>query len=144
MELDTLIDRVRGLDGPDREVDALVDATLRIGGKGMREKAPWAWKNFPVWHPSKQRGMCEVAHSDGTGGLCWSSHPFTSSIDAVVALIERELPEGCWRVDDDCNNERTYAVATVGTHRAAEVDAVYGETAPLALLLAFLTAMKEK
>lgn len=138
-DIDTLIERVRGLEGPSREVDAAIDATLRVGSKSMHEQAPWAWKNFPIWQPSNQRGMCEVAHSNGKGGLCWDSQPFTASLDAVVALIERELPPG----DFDMWSRGGSTKAEVYWSEDESAKAVHKSRA-IALLLAFLTAMKEK
>lgn len=58
--LDTLIERVRGLEGPDREVDG------------------------EVWR---------CIHGDAPRGLKYGNVPkLTASLDAVVSLIERELP----------------------------------------------------
>jgi len=73
------------------------------------------------------------------GGLSWVVPPaYTASLDAVVSLIERELPHGYdlwaregssvamiyWSEDDGCK-------ATA-------------KTPALALLLAFLTAIKDR
>ena len=87
-DLRKLLDRCERAEGGERELDAEIDALLRIGTPKME---PWAWANFPVWRPARN-GSVEVVHSDGSGGLNWQSQEFTTSIDAAVALVDRVLP----------------------------------------------------
>lgn len=82
-EIEALLERVRGLKGPDREVDEalaamVADATLEVQFNG---------------HRAYHRGGFWI--SIGEGGLI---PPYTASLDAVVGLIERELPNYWWGV----------------------------------------------
>lgn len=90
-----LIARLEKAEGPSREIDALIDAQLRLGPP--KEPRPrWIWDNFPHWRPSKDAGRCEVVHDDGTSGVSWTSPSITASLDAVIALTEKMLPG--WRM----------------------------------------------
>jgi hypothetical protein len=100
--IDNIIERVRGLTGPDREVDAVV---------------------FEFF-----------------GGLSWVVPPaYTASLDAVVSLIERELPSYRWQ----CGNDGP-GISAFGFVGRDDEPAHLGETPALALLLAALTAIKER
>jgi hypothetical protein len=61
---------------------------------------------------------------------------YTASLDTIVGLIERELPEWRWYVDN-----RTAAVWPDGTYDESSVGA---STPALALCIAFLRARAEK
>lgn len=90
-----IIERLEDTDGPDRWLDARIDAALRIGSLKMQGQGyNWAWDNFPNWrHHLNAAGMCGVMHENGDLGLIWDSQPFTASIDAAIALVERVLPK---------------------------------------------------
>lgn len=95
MTIEELIERLEKAEGPDRWVDARIDAMFRIGSAKMQGDGTgydWAWDNFPVWaHHKQARGRCGVQHDNGDLGLIWDSMAFTSSIDAAVALAEKVL-----------------------------------------------------
>ncbi|NTG00050.1 hypothetical protein G6L30_07940 [Agrobacterium rhizogenes] len=101
-KLEELIDALEKATGPDRWLDAKIDAALRVGTVKMRGGGyEWAWSNFPVWaHHKQHQGMCGVQHANGDLGMIWDSLPFTSSIDATVALVERMLPEWAWYIEN--------------------------------------------
>lgn len=112
--LDTLIERVRGLEGPNYEIERQIfemfDSELY--------KAQFPALRVPT---------------------------YTVSLDAVVDLIERELPcciNTHWCPESELCNARLVNWRWTW----ADNSTVYAEakTLPLALLLAFLTAMKEK
>jgi hypothetical protein len=104
MTIEELIERLEKSEGPDRWVDARLDAIFRVGSKKMQEPGyDWAWDNFPVWaHRKDIRGQCGVQHDDGNLGMVWDSLPFTASIDAAVELCNRVLPGWAWRVATCC------------------------------------------
>jgi hypothetical protein len=81
--LDALIERVRGLEGPDRETDAEVDVAV-FGGETVWTPTRYTNEQFPASRrPSKHH----------VGGFENEHVPtYTASLDAVIALIERELP----------------------------------------------------
>jgi hypothetical protein len=82
-DLRALAERAESGSGADRELDALIDAALRIGPKGLPD---WARANFPIWR-GRPDGQTEVVHTDGTGGLHWESPAFSASIDAARQLL---------------------------------------------------------
>lgn len=122
--LTTLIDRVRGLTGPDREVDAMI------------------YHCFPSYvddrgHTFLSRDIDAqiVVYVKTENGTVSPPVPaYTASLDAVVSLIERELPGHGWFVD---------SANCAGVHEFGG-PVQRGNTPALALLLAFLTAMKER
>lgn len=83
---DEIIARLEQATEGSQELDAEIDASLRIGKTNLPE---WAWANFPKWR-ARPDGRVEVAHDDGRGGLSWQPHPYTTSIDAALSLV----PEG--------------------------------------------------
>ena len=111
--LDTLIERVRGLTGPDREVDAVV---------------------FEFF-----------------GGLSWVVPPaYTASLDATASLIERELPGYSWGTQKTISGLGFATITRADSHHnwfhgcCSFCRTATAETPTLALLLAFLTAIKER
>ncbi|CAH1657459.1 hypothetical protein CHELA1G11_13048 [Hyphomicrobiales bacterium] len=123
--------------GADRELDARIDAVLRAGKASMRDSSPWAWLNFPTWrHHDQAAGMCGVVHDDGSFGMVWDSEPFTSSLDATIALVERVLPGHQinlhWYI--------VHAEASIGSASHPLAQAV-APTPPLALLTALFRAL---
>ncbi len=94
-DLTSLIEKLEKAEGPDRWLDAKIDAALRIGSIKMQGDGSgydWAWEKFPVWaHHTQARGMCGVRHESGDLGLVWDSQPFTSSIDAAAEQLKQLL-----------------------------------------------------
>lgn len=100
MTIGEIIEKLKNADGPDRWLDAKVDAAMRVGTAKMRNGGyEWAWDNFPVWsHHKRAAGMCGVQHDNGDVGLIWDSLEFTASVDAAIVLVERVLPG--WRIEN--------------------------------------------
>lgn len=77
MDLNELADRVEALDGPDREIDALIAAACRMGAEA------WAWaENYPDWE----------GRSDGRvylerGGPSFAAYAYTASIDTATSVF---------------------------------------------------------
>jgi len=137
-DLSALIERVRRLEGPDREVDAEICRLLE----------------FPV-----ADGAIDPSRKDDVA-------PFTASLDAVVDLIERELPGWAWKVGTCCvsddawlvpdfnspvHGERLKRELPFDTLKAGDlwdigidIDQRPSGRPAIALLLAALTAIKEK
>lgn len=122
-DLTTLIDRVRGLTGPDQEVDVAVLLALGIMTleRRQRDRKEWLYVVGSSYERHDPR-------------MLPARFKLTASLDAVIALIKRELPGHGWFVD---------SANCAGVH---EFDGPVqrGNTPALALLLAFLTVMKEK
>lgn len=90
--------------------------------------------------PSECRGDGEAVDRSA-----WPAPPYTSSVDAVLALIEKKLPGWGWSVhrDDDYHLGPLFYWASVTKLEMAPI--TYRTRAPtpaLALLLALLTALE--
>lgn len=72
-EIEELIARVEGASGPDQEIDAAIACIF----------APSYRELLPHWSPEQRQMMIPA---------------YTSSLDAIVALIEEKLPGWMWRV----------------------------------------------
>jgi hypothetical protein len=157
MTIEELISALEKADGPSRELDAEIDAALRIGSDTL---PAWAWKNFANWR-AKHKGTCEVMHDNGQGGLWWDSQPFTSSIDVALGLLARVLPGWHWYAgscppDFRTNKDKPFSAELIGPVTYAVVDRDVGEepiydtsnamasSSPIALVLAIITALKAK
>lgn len=127
--LAALIEKLRGLKGPDREVDAEI-ATAAAGyvyEKRGRDRKAW------FYAPDGRRYQI-----NGFGSECLPR--FTGSLDAVTALIMREMPN-CL-----CDMNTFGAAAIYPNWLIGDVDTKYAataETPALALLIAFLEAKME-
>ncbi|MDX3973243.1 hypothetical protein [Shinella sp.] len=144
-DLSSLIESLEKATAPDRWLDAKIDAALRIGSEKMRQPGcEWAWTNFPTWaHHTHARGMCGVQHDNGDLGLVWDSQPFSSSIDAAVALAERVLPG--WTIASIGQDDRKGWHAELRKGHATSYSTVELAGAPtpaIALLLATLRALQ--
>lgn len=125
-ELSGLVERVKGLTGPDREVDRLIFDTL-LGGLFWPENRDFFTRNHT-----------------------WTAVPreFTGSADAILALIERKLPG--WFVDhigaDVAGAIRQMktmgwtVILSDGLHRYQQ----QAPTLPLAILLSLLLSLKSQ
>lgn len=131
--IDALRERVKGLSGADREVDALIVATLCPGA------------TVGTYIVGDDGDI--VFHAQALGIQNKSLCPtYTESIDAALALVERVLPGVWWLV----GKGRTRTVEPLyGVHlmREGSLDDVIGEgeaeTPSLAIILALLSALKE-
>ncbi|MBX3504432.1 MAG: hypothetical protein KF895_03060 [Parvibaculum sp.] len=130
-ELDALISRVRELEGQNSEVNRLVWKRVspqtyvryESNAKAMTNRALSAAEKIAAVEKSMRR----------------SSPNYTASLDATISLIERELPGFSWRVGTDGPGDAPFG--WVG--RDDEVGHL-AATPALALLLAFLTAIKDR
>ena len=87
MELGELIERVEKLTGPDREVDCEIAWATGWDIEATNYSGTWR-RAFPSW-----RGVGERTHRAADN---WGVPPFTASLDAAVALVERVLPAWSW------------------------------------------------
>lgn len=118
-DLSDLISRVRKADGPDRTIDLLILALVAQAGE---------WGTVDI----------EYALRDIEGTT--APPPFTSSLDAITALIEKKLPAALRRIQDgeDGGWAQADLILEDGRH-------VYAEAATwhLALCLAILLSLQE-
>lgn len=114
-ELRALIERVERATGPDREIE------------------------FEVGIQMCGFERCSVQESDGPCNEVHEAGYYTSSLDAVVALVERELPGWDWGCETTiCGGDNRYSGYVAQKMRIGPE--AYGKTPALALLLAFLRA----
>lgn len=107
-DLSSLIERVEKCTGADREIDAAVAKTFGEP-HGPHEEVHYESRSISVYDEIAKR--------------------YTASLDAVVALIQREAPKTEWLVSGG-----TITMAATSKSHAS------GATPALALLLAFLRA----
>jgi len=128
--MDELIERVEKFEGADRELDGMVAAAMlqpqRNGWK------PWACPGGYV--------LTETGDKPRPGmGQFIPAPSYTTSLDAVIALIEEKLPG--WA----CKMERNSAGLSWGAVWNRHSDKSAEATSPArALLAAFLRAHKEQ
>lgn len=92
-DLPALLAKVEALTGPDREVDQAITVALHVGPRSL---GAWAYK-CPNWrardpHISLDHHV-EVVNANGTAGVHFSPDHLTGSVDDVLALVERALPD---------------------------------------------------
>ena len=115
MDLDTLITRLEASTGADREIDCWLE---NICGTAKFDYEP----------DSKGPGQIPIRVPPRS---------YTSSLDAIAALIERVLPEReWWRV----SMQKTDAYARINF--GAQIISADGKTPALALCLAFARALR--
>lgn len=147
MTLADLIARVEGLTGPSAEVDAEV-AVLCDRYRLKQSKATGKWAVFAApFEPGKWASASGCSSRDDAIRSLSSflSLPrYTASIDAVVALIERELPGYGHGYLPLFYKEKPFA-GVIGADGASidllTATIVGGETPALALLSTFLRAL---
>lgn len=90
-EIDMLIERVKGLSGPDREVDGLIFGWLHNTEPCGTFMCGFDEEKFQFRHPDDPKeGRYRAWYVKGV-----DLPSYTGSIDAAVALVERVLP-GAW------------------------------------------------
>jgi len=139
-DLAGLIERLEGATGKDPELDADLRWALD------RQRAERAYWNGALGMP---RALPEHAKLAGLGRISViSAFPsLTASLDAALAFVERVLPGSYWRV---ARHEPQLARlpgsgpfwASVGA--PGEQEGAWGNTAPLAILIASLKALQER
>lgn len=113
-DLAELLERVCAATGPNRALDLMIKAALSNVLSAMTYEE------------------CEERVADREAFDAWSAtSPYTASIDAALALVERMLPGKLWGVDT-----RGVYRAQVGLSKANHF-----HSAPLAILAALLSAL---
>jgi hypothetical protein len=133
-ELRALAERVQGLDGPDREVDAWVAARCRVA---LPAGCDWAFR-FPNWEGEKGGHVRLIGNVNGNGDYIagrFKAPAFTASLDAAMTLAPNL---GKWSITANGDADTWEAFAwVVATGRASWIKAA---TPALALTAAALLA----
>lgn len=134
--LSELIERVERAEGPDREIDAQIVAYLNhaivkpyppTDDFGPRNR--WQFWSRDGEHFLGNEGRMQVAR-------------YTESLDAIVGLIERELP-GEWSISVDARIPGWFAWIENDQHVATHAEGV-GATKALAVCAACLRALSTR
>ena len=148
-ELERLRQRVREAEGPDREIDAEIEAAL-FGGRashtftedsdGARlRKSYGPGAVFDHIDPETNGGHVLL-------GMTREASPFTTSVDASLALVEKVLP-GWTPCNMGQNDNKTWHAELREGYLTSYNKAVYcikAANLPLAIIDALLTALIEK
>jgi len=129
--LRSLLERVKGLSGPDRDVDRAVLDALETPNLGWGS----IWPASVTW--------------DSTDEGKWAA-PLSASLDAVVALCERLVPDYRWHLANRDYVDGVYQGDGFGAWLEHPVSSgggpdwhAHGATPALALLAALLSALVE-
>ena len=130
-----LLERVKAAAGPDRELDAAITIAL---GDGPGEGWTLITQDKPgVFNMDAGRWI--------NGCRIRTPKPFTASIDAALALVERKLPDFAYQLTNDYGGlNRVHinvAPGCEGFPPAGMNVSEDAETMPLAILVALLTAL---
>lgn len=121
-----LADRVEALEGPDREVDALIASIVRL------ERVPHWARNWAGEWRGTEHGSVVLMEANGSPGPHFMAREYTTSLDSAMSLV----PEGYALGFKRAPCQRSHAMlATIGY----EVNAS-GATPALALTAACLRA----
>lgn len=129
-----IIERLTEATGPDRELDAaIIVAATPAEGQG---------DDLITLRRTSESDECAPGtywRVSFSGKSLRTSYPYTASIDAAVALVERLLP-GCHRRSQNWNYPPSYAVSIGPSY----VDSSYARHAcePIAILLALFRALQ--
>ena len=90
-DLQPLIAKLTEAKAGTRALDAEIGAALRIFPSDNPPSWVTNWAGPFVAHP-EHVGFVALGHSDGELGMHWRAEPITTSVDAILALIEKRLP----------------------------------------------------
>lgn len=127
-EWNALAERCRDAKGADREIDG--DISLAVG------EAQDVFKDTPY---VDREGARFVGR-----GMVFSAPYYTASLDAIVALVERELPGWIWTIYSKAEGPHPTPRATVVATDYRTQIGCNGQTPALALCAAFCLAMAAK
>jgi hypothetical protein len=137
LSVEELRGRVAALTGPSREVDAEVCAALRFYPGSLTWVHKWAgeWRAI--------NGLVHLLGDHGSGGN-FTPAPVTSSVDAVLGLIERKLPGWAWYVSRGSGGGILPSSAMVWNIDGDGPEEQFAPTPALALLLALLASLQSQ
>ena len=133
-DLQSLLARVEAASGPDRLLDAEIEVAARWIDAARAGLAP---EHRARWRVLTGLRVGAV-ESQGTS---YNAKPFTASVDAALALVERVLPGWQWDVGYLPNQPEIGFLAEIWPPGDPVNDVSgAGKTAPLAILAALLKA----
>lgn len=140
-DLTSLLERVEKATGPDRELDALVVATL-LAPPGAHVKQSLINGNWCIYDDTDRRGR----ERQWEGGpkhrrLGWCGHwEVTASIDAALALVREKLPGCQWTLETDACWLRVLSAEDVDEYQAG-FNCRGGEATALSICAALIRAL---
>jgi hypothetical protein len=138
-----LAERIEKATESNREIDARI--SVAVGAVVMRflkVSGKWAFWTTPV-EPNQCASLSNVSGNEDDAFRALSEYTiaphYTSSIDTITALIEREFPDRLWTVLRFAFGAKAAIDPTLGTVIFADA-----ETPALALCAVFCRAMAER
>lgn len=146
-DLSSLIERVKAAKEPSRELDCLIDAIVRDDREVLNVGQQILARNRKPPHDSYLVGTIDPGRKARNFTEAGGNPPdprYTASVDAVIALIEDKLPGWKRSLFEKRGGGWIARVSSprYDTFTSGEDDRA--ATAPLALLSALLTAIKEQ
>lgn len=134
-KLTDLIAKLEAAAKGSRELDALI--WIATDPKPLGNIKHWVHEWAPGWRLGDVEGF--IYMRDHPTGSDWPAPEFTTSLDAIVALIERKLPgSGLVMAATTQPWAQVYRTDDPGSN----LDAVAASTLPLALCIALLSALQ--
>jgi hypothetical protein len=137
MTYSEILARLETATGPDREIDCMIGHAIDFKVEGM---------SFRQYADRRKQDWATIAEicAPGLGAVLVRYLPtYTASLDAVVALIESELPGWWWQVRSLAGGKFT-AAAAESPRPERQGKGSFGLTPPLALLTAAIRALADK
>ncbi|MDP3492782.1 MAG: hypothetical protein Q8R82_06675 [Hyphomonadaceae bacterium] len=128
-ELSELLARVEAASGPDRGIDARIYAALVNTYPHLNDLVASRQKA----HPNEDAWKL--------GAVDWRVKPYTASVDAALALVERVLPDHDWIVEGGKSGSNAVLLARVAEDDGPNAHTAQQATPALAICAALLLAL---
>jgi hypothetical protein len=134
MTLDELITKLEAAEGPSLQLDGQIWCAVNGYEFVMWDGAGCVYRDLaaPKWDAG-------IKHAQAS-----TVRPYSASVDAAIALAEKVLPDSnCWGVDKDETGSVDAHVQRNGVGHAGWAHFATHKSAPIALVLATLRALKQ-
>lgn len=139
-QLKDLLGRLEKAEGPDREIDALIDCVVLDEGWIMHDKLPVGYTMKSTGNANKDRQLAKAPYITSKRG---PSKYYTASLDTTIALVEKVLPEWWIQLDGPSPETQVYTCDMYHPESNPYLRCISAEskTWPLAVLTAMTKAL---